>query len=59
MKLQLDKCEFLRKEVMYLGHIIIKDGIRSDLSKLHVVENFPAPKKIKDMQSFLGLAGYY
>jgi len=30
MKSQLDKCEFLRKEVIYLGHIITKDGIRPD-----------------------------
>jgi len=45
--------------VIYLEHIITKDGIRSNPRKLHVVENFPASKKIKDVQSFLGLAGYY
>jgi len=55
LKIQPDKCEFLRKEVIYLNHIIIKDGIRPDPSKLHAVENFPALKKIKDVQSFLGL----
>jgi len=59
MKLQPDKCKFLRKEVIYLGHIITKDGIRLDPSKLHAVENFSASKKIKDVQSFLELAGYY
>jgi len=41
-----------------LGHII-KDGIQPDPSKLHAVENFPAFKKIKDVQSFSELAGYY
>jgi len=45
--------------VIYLGHIIIKDGIRSDPSKLYVVEKFPVSRKVKDVQSFLGLAGYY
>jgi len=59
LKLQPDKCECLRKEVIYLGHIIIKNGIWPDPSKLHAVENFLAPKKIKDVQFFLGLAGYY
>jgi len=59
LKLQPDKCEFLRKEVIYLGHIITKDGIRPDPSKLHAVKNFLTPKKVKDVQSFLGLAGYY
>jgi len=43
LKLQPDKCEFLRKEVIYLGHIITKDGIRPDLSKLYAVEKFPGP----------------
>jgi len=54
-----DECEFLRKEVIYLGHIITKDGIQSDQNKLHAVENFPAPKKIKNVQSFLEFAEYY
>jgi len=43
--------------MIYLGHIITKNGIRLDLSKLYAVENFPVPRKIKDVQSFLGLAG--
>jgi len=55
LKLQSDKCEFLRKEVTYLGHLIINPNP----SKLQAVEKFPAPKKMKDMQSFLGLAEYY
>lgn len=36
-KLQPDKCEFLRKEVVYLGHVITEDGIRPDPSKLEAV----------------------
>jgi len=59
LKLQPDKCEFLRKEVIYLGHIITEDGIRPDPNKLYAVEKFPVSRKIKDVQSFLGLARYY
>jgi len=59
LNLQPDKCKFLRKEVIYLGHIITENGIRSDPNKLHAVEKFPVPRKVKDVQSFLGLAGYY
>jgi len=59
LKLQLDKCEFLRKEVIYLGHIISENGIQPDPNKLTEVKHFPTPKKIKDIQSFIGLAGYY
>jgi len=35
LKLQLDKCKFLRKEVIYFGHIITKDGIRPNSSKYY------------------------
>ena len=59
LKLQPDKCEFLRKEVIYLGHIISENGISPDPSKLTAIKDFPTPKKIKDIQSFIGLAGYY
>jgi len=59
LKLQPDKCELLRKEMIYLGHIITEDGIRPDPNKLYAVEKFPVPRKIKNVQSFLGLAGYY
>jgi len=34
LKLQVEKCEFLRKKVTYLGHIISKNGISPDLAKL-------------------------
>jgi len=49
----------LRKEVIYLRHIISEDGILPDLAKLSAVKNFRTPKKVKDAQSFIGLAGYY
>ena len=44
LKLQPDKCEFLRPEVAYLGHIIDKEGVRSDPKKIEAVKNFPIPK---------------
>ncbi|KAL6427160.1 hypothetical protein ACFW04_008661 [Cataglyphis niger] len=58
LKLQQDKCEFLRKEVIYLGHIISENGISPDPSKL-------SDKRISDVHkskgciSFISLAGYY
>lgn len=59
LKIQPDKCEFLRKEVAYLGHLITQDGVKPNPSKVDCILNFPVPKKSKDIQSFLGLAGYY
>jgi Reverse transcriptase (RNA-dependent DNA polymerase). len=59
LKLQPDKCEFLRKEVGYLGHVIGEDGVRPDPGKIEAVKNFPIPRNVKNIRQFLGLAGYY
>jgi len=60
LKSQPDKCEFLRKETIYLGHIISgENGISPDPSKLTAIKEFPTPKKVKDIQFFISLAGYY
>lgn len=59
LKIQPDKCEFLRREVMYLGHKISESGVRPDPEKVKAVANFPVLKSRTDIQSFLGLAGYY
>jgi hypothetical protein len=59
LKLQPDKCEFLRKEVTFLGHVVTKDGVKPDEKKIEAVKNFPVPTCIRELKSFLGLAGYY
>jgi len=59
LKLQPDKCEFLKTEVTYLGHVIGKDGVKPDPKKLEVVRQFPRLKTPKNIKQFLGLAGYY
>lgn len=59
LKLQPDNCEFMRKEVADLGHIITNDGVKPSPDKVKATQNFPAPKNQKNIKSFLGLAGYY
>src|SRR5436190_4917647 len=59
LKIQLDKCEFLRKEVAYLGHVITTDGIKPNPDKICAIKKFPIPKTTKEIKSFLGLLGYY
>lgn len=59
MKLQLDKCEFLRKEFSYLGHVIGQTGIRPDEKRIEAVRDYPKPKITHELKGFLGLAGYY
>lgn len=59
LKIQLDKSEFLHKEVKFLGHIITPNGIKPNPDKIKTIENFPIPKTVKQIKSFLGLLGYY
>lgn len=59
LSLQPDKCEFLKKEVAYLGHIITENGVRPDPGKIEAVRNYPIPTTRKNIKQFLGLAGYY
>jgi hypothetical protein len=56
---KLSKCEFWMKQVAFLGHIISKGGISVDPSKVQDVLTWNAPMSVSDIQSFLGLAGYY
>ena len=59
MKLQPDICEFLRKEIVFLGHKISEHGVEPDARKIESIENFPRPNTAKELKSFFGLAGYY
>jgi hypothetical protein len=47
------------EQVAFLGHIISKRGIPMDLSKVQDVLGWNGPMSVDDIQSFLGLAGYY
>jgi hypothetical protein len=59
LKLQPDKCEFLRKKVSYLGHIIGQTGVRPDEKRVEAVRDFSEPKTTRELEGFLGLAVYY
>ena len=59
LKLQPDKCEFLRKEVTYLGHKLTTEGLLPDSDKVKDVKQFPTPTNIRQLKRILGLCGYY
>lgn len=58
-KLELDKCEFLKREVTYLGHILGPGSVRPDPEKIRAVMDFPTPRNQKNVRQFLGLSGFY
>jgi Reverse transcriptase (RNA-dependent DNA polymerase) len=59
INLKLKKCAFASKEVPYLGHMINGDTSRMQEEKLKAILDWPTPSKIKDIEGFRGLAGYY
>jgi hypothetical protein len=56
---KLIKCEFWMKQVAFLGHVISKGGISVDPSKVQDVLSWNVSTSVGDIQTFLGLAGYY
>ncbi|CAF0975241.1 unnamed protein product [Brachionus calyciflorus] len=59
IKIKLGKCVPLAREIKFLGHVISANSIRPDQSKLEAIKNFNLPSTIQQLQSFLGLAGWY
>ena len=56
---KLSKCDFWLKEIKFLGHTISQAGIAVDPDKVQEVMNWRPPTTVRQIRSFLGLAGYY
>ena len=59
LQLKEVKCNFLKKHIEYLGHIISGKGITLVPEKLESIQKMPPPKTPKEVKQFLGLIGYY
>ncbi|GJU16612.1 reverse transcriptase domain-containing protein [Tanacetum coccineum] len=57
--LNWEKCHFMVKEGIVLGHKISKSGIEVDRAKVDVIAKLPHPTSVKGVRSFLGHAGFY
>ncbi|XP_041016255.1 uncharacterized protein LOC121258783 [Juglans microcarpa x Juglans regia] len=55
----LNNCEFWLDEIKFLGHVMSRDGVAVDPSKVEAVLAWPRPSTVREIRSFLGLAGYY
>ncbi|KAA3461931.1 RNA-directed DNA polymerase-like protein [Gossypium australe] len=56
---KFSKSEFWLREVGFLGHIVLGDGIWVDPSKISAIVDWKVPRNGSEVRSFLGLAGYY
>ena len=59
VKLNPKKCSFAQQKVAYLGHVVTPDGVIPNPEKVRVVRDFPVPKNLKELRTFMGLANYY
>ena len=59
LKMKRSKCDFFKKHIHYLGHLISANGIQPLKDKLDTIHYMPAPHNSKEVKQFLGLAGYY
>ena len=54
-----EKCEFHSESVEYLEYILSPSGLTMSNNKVKIIQDWPEPKKVKDIQSFLGFANFY
>ena len=59
LKMKWSKCDFFKREIHYLGHLISPEGISPLPNKLDCIQHMPALKSAKEIKQFLGLTGYY
>jgi len=59
MKVKPSKCEFQQNETEYLGYIIGQEGVKTDPIRTQAIWDWITPKKIKEIQCFLGFCNLY
>ena len=59
VRLNLRKCVFLNKQVMYLGLRVDGDGLHPVQEKIDAIKNAPPPKDVSELRSFLKMVQYY
>ena len=59
LSLKLEKCEFEKTSVEYLGVVVSQDSVKMDPAKVARVAKWPTPSNKKEVQSFLGFTNFY
>ena len=59
LHLQPSKCEFFWDRLEYLGHVVSRKGIETNSKKIAAILNWPQPRHITQVRSFLGFCNYY
>ena len=56
---KIEKCEFDKEEMTFVRYMVSKAGIGMDPAKVTAILDWPTPRSVKDVQSFLGFAIFY
>ena len=59
LKLNPTKCQFLKKELLYLGHIVSAQGVLPDPEKIKVLLEYPVPQTSEEIKRFIAFCNYY
>ena len=59
LRMHPQKCHLGMEKIKFLGHYFDRNGISVDPEKIKIVKEFPTPRTVKQVRSFLGLANYY
>jgi hypothetical protein len=59
VKVNLEKCQFLVKEVKYLGHILTREGVKPNVEKIKAILDAPPPQNVTQVKSFVGMVMFY
>ena len=56
---EMSKCGFGLTELLCLGHIIGKYGVKVDMEKIKAIIEWPRPKNLTELKGFIGICTYY
>ncbi len=59
LTLNLKKCNLVQRSITFLGHVVSGEGVKTDPAKIAAICGFPVSQALKEVQRFLGLAGWY
>jgi len=59
LRLNLEKCQFFRKELLYLGHRVTSEGIGTDPEKVAAFSELEPPSRVRELRQYLGVTSWY
>jgi len=59
LRLNPEKCQFLKKELLYIGHRVTSDGICTDPEKVEFIVELEPPSTVRELRQYLGVTSWY